>query len=57
MADLLKQQLGVKEVALVPGGRGEFTVWVEETVVAQKNWLGFPDEQKVLAAVRRALEA
>jgi predicted Rdx family selenoprotein len=57
VADLLKQQLGVKEVALVPGGRGEFTVWVEETVVAQKNWLGFPDEQKVLAAVRRALEA
>jgi predicted Rdx family selenoprotein len=57
VADLLKQELGLKEVALIPGGRGEFTVRVEETVVAQKNWLGFPDEKKVVAAVRSALDA
>jgi hypothetical protein len=24
-------------------------------VVAKKNWLGFPDDEKVLAAVREAL--
>jgi predicted Rdx family selenoprotein len=57
VADLLKQELGLKEVALIPGARGEFTVRVEETVVAQKNWLGFPDERKVVAAVRAALDA
>lgn len=57
MADLLKQELGIAEVGLIPGGRGEFSVRVGETVVAQKSWLGFPDEQKVLAAVRNALAA
>jgi predicted Rdx family selenoprotein len=57
VADLIKRELGVAEVDLIPGGRGEFTVWVEERVVAQKNWLGFPDEQKVVAAVRQALDA
>jgi predicted Rdx family selenoprotein len=57
VADLLKQELGVTDVALIPGKRGEFTVWVGEEVVAQKNWLGFPADQKVLEAVRDALGA
>ena len=54
MADLLKKELGV-ETELIKGDRGEFTVWVGETVVAKKNWLGFPDDGKVLEAVRVAL--
>jgi len=54
VADLLKKELGV-ETKLVAGDRGEFTVWVGEEVVAKKNWLGFPDDDKVLAAVRQAL--
>jgi predicted Rdx family selenoprotein len=54
---LLKRELGLAEVALIPGGRGEFTVWVSDKIVAQKNWLGFPDEQRVVAAVRDALGA
>ena len=54
MADLLKKELGV-DTELVAGDRGEFTVWVGEEVVAKKNWLGFPDDEKVLAAVRQAL--
>ena len=54
MADLLKKELGV-ETKLVAGDRGEFTVWVGEEVVAKKNWLGFPDDEKVLTAVRQAL--
>jgi predicted Rdx family selenoprotein len=57
VADLLKQQLGIKEVALVSGERGEFSVWVADTLVAQKNGLEFPDEQEVLKAVRDALDA
>lgn len=56
MAELLKLELGLAEVELTPGGRGEFTVWVNEALVAQKNRLGFPQEQKVLSAVRAALE-
>ena len=54
MADLLKRELGV-ETKLIEGDRGEFTVWVKDEVVAKKTWLGFPDDQKVLAAVRQAL--
>lgn len=57
MADLLKQELGIKEVALVSGERGEFSVWVAENLVARKDGLEFPDEQEVLKAVRDALDA
>jgi hypothetical protein len=51
VAALLKQELDV-ETELIAGGRGEFTVWVGETVVSSKNWLGFPADEKVLEAVR-----
>ena len=54
MADLLRRELGV-ETELVAGGRGEFTVWVGGKVVAQKGWLGFPSDEKILAAARAAL--
>ena len=56
MADLLKRELGV-EVELKEGGRGEFTVWVNDKVVAKKGWLRFPQDEKVLTAVRQELEA
>lgn len=55
MAELLKRELGV-ETKLVEGGRGEFTVWVGDEVVARKGWFGFPEDEKVLAAVREALK-
>lgn len=54
MADLLKKELNV-ETKLIEGDRGEFTVWVGDEVVSKKNWLGFPDDEKVVAAVRDAL--
>ena len=54
MAELLKKELGV-ETNLVEGGRGEFTVWVDDHVVAKKGLYGFPDDEKVLEAVRGAL--
>lgn len=56
MADLLKRELGLAEVELTPGGRGEFSVRVNEQIVAQKNGRSFPEEPEVLAAVRAALE-
>ena len=54
MADLLKKELHV-ETKLIEGDRGEFTVWVGNEVVSRKNWLGFPQDEKVVTAVREAL--
>jgi hypothetical protein len=42
-------------VSLVEGKRGEYTVWVDDTLVAKKDLKGFPSEQDVVAAVRLAL--
>ena len=56
MAAVIKKQTGI-EPALVEGGRGEFTVWVGEKVVAQKDEAGFPSEGDVLSAVQKALVA
>ncbi len=57
MADLLKRELGLIEVALIPGERGEFTVRVDDEIVAKKNWLGFPEDRRILETVQKALEA
>ena len=54
MAAVLEENLGEK-AELVEGNRGEFTVWVGEERVAGKDAMGFPSEQDVLAAVRKAL--
>jgi len=54
VADLLKKELHV-ETKLIEGDRGEFTVWVNDHVVIKKNWLGFPQDEKVVTAVREAL--
>jgi predicted Rdx family selenoprotein len=54
VTELLKRELGV-ETNLVEGDRGEFTVWVDEQVVARKGRFGFPEDMKVLEAVREAL--
>ena len=37
---------------LIEGGRGEFTVWVDDAIVAEKSAAGFPGDDEVLAAVR-----
>jgi len=55
VADLLKRELGV-EAELVEGSRGEFTVRVGDKIVAQKGWIRFPQDKKVLSAVRQAIE-
>ena len=54
MAALLEQEIGA-EAELVEGNRGEFTVWVGDQRVAGKDAMGFPSEQDVLTAVRRAM--
>ena len=54
MAELLNDELKVK-VDLIEGGRGEFTVWVDDKVVANKVGDDFPAEDAVVTAVRKAL--
>lgn len=54
MAAVIKAALGV-EPELAEGGRGEFTVWVGDEMVAQKDSRGFPSDDDALAGVQRAL--
>ena len=53
MAALIKKEIGI-DPELVEGSRGEFTVWVEDQLVAQKGSHGFPSDKEVLTAVRQA---
>lgn len=54
MAAVIKQETGL-DAELIEGGRGEFTVWVNQKLVAQKDAHGFPSETEALAAVQQAL--
>ena len=55
MAALIKQQLNL-ETDLEPGGRSEFSVWVDGKKVAEKSRSGFPAESAILDLIRQALE-
>ena len=50
----IKQELGI-EAELIEGGRGEFTVWVDDKLVAEKGWIRFPSDEKIVESVRQAL--
>jgi hypothetical protein len=54
VAELIKRELGV-EPELIEGDRGEFSVWVDNQMVAKKGWMLFPSDKKVLTAVRQAI--
>ena len=54
MAALIKDSLQL-ETAVVEGNRGEFSVWVDDRKVAQKDSNGFPEDRDVVEAVRAAL--
>ena len=54
MAALIKDSLK-QDAAIEPGGRGEFSVWVDGVKVAEKSRTGFPAEKAVVDAVSKAL--
>ena len=54
MAAELKQALGV-DATLEIGSSGEFTVWVDGTMVAEKKWGRFPPPADVVSAVRERM--
>jgi len=51
----LKKKLGIAST-LVEGNKGEFTVWVGPTKVADKKNGEFPTESEVVAAVQGVLK-
>jgi hypothetical protein len=55
VAALIKEQLSL-DTDLEPGGRGEFTVWVDRRKIAEKSRSGFPAESAIIELVRQALE-
>jgi hypothetical protein len=56
VAALIRKDTGA-DVEVIEGGRGEFTVWVGDELVAEKDEQGFPSDQDAAAAVQRALGA
>jgi predicted Rdx family selenoprotein len=57
VGELLKKELGV-ETELIVGDRSEFTIRVNDKVVFKKESLSaFPEDQKILEAVREALKS
>ena len=55
MAAAIKDALRT-DVELIEGGRGEFTVWVGDQKISEKGWIFFPNDDEVVAAVRKALK-
>ena len=55
MAALIKQDTGA-DTSVEPGGRGEFSVWVDGKKVAEKSSRGFPPDAELLTSVERALQ-
>jgi hypothetical protein len=51
---MIKNVLGI-DVKLTPGGRGEYTVWVDGKKVADKAGGDFPTEREVVSAVQGAM--
>ena len=54
MAALIKDKLKLG-ADIEPGGRGEFSVWVDGVKVAEKTRTGFPAEPAIVEAVSKAI--
>lgn len=55
MAALIKQETDL-DTDVEPGGRGEFSVWLDGVKIAEKSRTGFPTDKALLEAVRKPLE-
>jgi hypothetical protein len=56
VAAVIKKATGI-DAELVEGRRGEFSIWVGDTLVAEKDEaLGFPSEEEITGAVQQALK-
>jgi len=55
MAESIKTHFGL-DTTLTPGGRGEFTVWVDGKTVIQKIGDDFPLEDEIISAVEQSVK-
>ena len=55
MAALIKERLQL-DAEVEPGGRGEFSVWVDGHKVIEKTRTGFPGELAIVESVKAALK-
>jgi len=55
VAALIKDKLDL-DTDLEPGGRGEFSVWLDGVKIAEKSRTGFPSDKALLEAVHKSLE-
>ena len=55
VAGRIKAELGV-EPFILNGWPGEFSVLVAEKKVLRKGWFGLPSEEKVMGAIKTALQ-
>ena len=55
MAALIKEQLHA-DAELEPGGRGEFSVWVDGHKIIEKTRTGFPGDLSIVESVKAALK-
>jgi hypothetical protein len=49
----IKRETGL-DAELLVGGSGEFTVWLDDKLLAEKKMGVFPDAARVVAAVKAA---
>lgn len=55
MAEFLKRESGI-EAELDSGGRvGEFTVWVDDKLIAKKGLIKLPDKEQILALIQQEM--
>jgi hypothetical protein len=55
VAAVIKEHLH-QDAELEPGGRGEFSVWVDGHKVMEKTRTGFPGELAIVESVKAALK-
>ena len=56
MADILKENFKITS-ELESGDKGEFTLWLNDTKLAEKGPDGFPDETEILESVKAFLSS
>jgi predicted Rdx family selenoprotein len=54
VAALIKEAVNL-DTDLEPGGRGEFTLWLDDVKIAERSRTGFPSDKALLEAVRKNL--
>lgn len=55
VAAVIKEQLH-QDAELEPGGRGEFSVWVNGHKIIEKTRTGFPGELSIVESLKAALK-